>query len=124
MKIVDRILAVILILGGIGHGFGSYLGYKHEPVTMLWALNASALAFLVAALNLLRSARVSDRPLAWIAFAGSLAGAGFALAFGALIGNVFDFRPLTHAIADLGLAAFSLKAALTPSPNHIPIHGR
>lgn len=118
MKTVDRIFAVILILGGIGHSFGVYLGYKHDPMTMLWALSASVLVFLVAAINLLRSGRTNDRPLAWIAFAGSLVWAGFAFTFGVLIGNVFDFRPLWHAIAGLALAAFSLKAALTPSPNH------
>jgi hypothetical protein len=118
MKILDRIFAVVLILGGVGHGFGSYLGYRHEPVTLLWALNATVLSFLVAAVNLLRSGRTNDRPLAWIAFSGSLACAAFALTFGMLIGNVFDFRPLIHAVTTLALAAFSLKAALTPSPNH------
>ena len=118
MKTIDRIFAAILILGGIGHSLGSYLGYKHEPVTMLWSLSASALVFVVAALNLLRSGRTNDRPLAWIAFAGSLVWACLAFTFGVLIGNVFDFRPLTHAVAGLALAAFSLKAALTRSPNH------
>ena len=118
MKILDRILAVVLILGGIGHGLGSYLGYRHEPITMLWALNASVLGFLVAAINLLRSGRTNDRPLAWIAFAGSLACFVSALTFGLLIGNVLDFRPLIHGVTTLALAAFSLKAALAPSPNH------
>ena len=124
MRIVDRIFAVILILGGIGHGLGSYLGYKHEPITMLWALSVTVLTILVAAINLLRSGRTNDRPLAWIAFAGSMACAVSAFTFGVLIGNVFDFRPLWHTIAALALAAFSLKAALTPSPNHAPIQGR
>jgi len=118
MKILDRCFAALLILGGIGHAFGSYLGYRHQPVTMLWSLSASVLVFVVAALNLLRSGRSNDQPLAWIAFAGSLVWAGLAFTFGLLIGNVFDFRPLMHAIAGLALAAFSLKAALTPSPNH------
>jgi peptidoglycan/LPS O-acetylase OafA/YrhL len=118
MKVVDRIFAVILILGGIGHGFGSYLGYKHEPITMLWSLSVTVLTLLVAAINLLRSGRTNDRPLAWIAFAGSLACAVSAFTFGILIGNVFDPRPMVHTVAGLALAAFSLKAALSPSPNH------
>ncbi len=118
MRIVDRIFAVILVLGGIGHGLGSYLGYRHEPVTLLWSLNASVLGFLVATLNLLRSTRTNDRPLAWIAFAGSLACAASAITFGILIGNLLDFRPLMHYATALALAAFSLKAALAPSPNH------
>jgi hypothetical protein len=118
MKIVDRVFAWILVLGGLGHGLGSYLGYRHEPVTMLWALSTSALGILVAALNLLRSGRTNDRPLAWIAFAGSLACASVGIAFGILIGNIVDFRAMWHAISALVLAGFSLNSALTSSPNH------
>jgi len=113
MKVIDRIFAWILILGAIGHGIGSYLGYKHEPVTMLWAFNASFAGLLVASINLLRAGRPVDRPVAWIALLGSLALAASAIAFGVLIGNVFDPRPLVHAIAALALAAFSLKALLS-----------
>jgi hypothetical protein len=113
MRIVDRIFAWVLVLGGIGHGMGSYLGYRHEPVTMLWSLNASALAFIVAALNLLRAGRPEDRPLAWIAFSGSLFLAASAFTFGALIHNVLDPRPTMHYIAALALAGFSLKTALS-----------
>jgi len=116
MKIVDRICAWILVLGGLLHGVGSYLGYKHEPMTMFWALNGTQLALLIAAVNLLRVARPGDRPLAWIAFASSLAWAIGACVFGALMGNVFDPRALTHGLTALALAAFSLKAALAPSP--------
>jgi hypothetical protein len=105
------------MVGGIGHGFGSFLGYKHEPVTMLWALSVTVLTLLVAAINLLRSGRTNDRPLSWIAFSGSLACAVSAFTFGILIGNVLDFRPLTHGIAALALAAFSLKSALSARPH-------
>jgi len=112
MKIVDRIFSWILVLGGIGHGIGSYLGYKHEPVTLLWALSVTILTLLVAAINLLRCGRANDRPLAWIAFAGSLACAVSAFTFGVLIGNVFDPRPLVHCVAALALTAFSLRTAL------------
>jgi hypothetical protein len=112
MKVIDRIFAWILILGGIGHSVGSYLGYKNEPVTLLWALSASALGFLVAAINLLRAGRPTDRPLAWIAFAGSLFSAIAATSFGLLIGNLFDVRAMVHGISALALAFFSLRTAL------------
>lgn len=112
MKVLDRILATILVLGGLGHATGSYLGYRHEPLTLLWALSASLFSLLVAAVNLLRSGRPGDRPLAWIAFAGSLALAISAFTFGVLIGNAFDVRALVNGLTALMLAAFSLKTAL------------
>jgi hypothetical protein len=111
MKTIDRILAWILVLGGLGHGAGSYLGYRHEPLTMLWALSASLFSLLVAAINLLRSGRPGDRPLAWIAFAGSLALAISAFTFGVLIGNAFDVRALVNGFTALLLAGFSMRAA-------------
>ena len=116
MKLLDRILACVLGLGAIGHGLGSYLGYKQEPLTMLWALCASILGLLLTAINLLRSGRPADRPLAWICFAGTLAMAASAFAFGALIGNVFDPRALGNGGTAVVLAAFSLRTALRPDP--------
>jgi len=112
MKLVDRICACILILGGLLHAVGSYLGYKNQPITLFWALNASTLALLIGAINLLRVVRPGDRPLAWICFASSLAWAIGAFILGVLLGNIFDPRPLTHAVMSLALAGFSLRAAL------------
>ncbi|MDR3772219.1 MAG: hypothetical protein P4L26_02660 [Terracidiphilus sp.] len=118
MKTLDRILACIVILGSFGHGVGSFLAYKHEPVTMLWALSTSMLWQLIAAINLLRTFRPGDGPLAWIAFAWSVAMAISAFTFGVLIGNVFDVRAVVNVFVSLGLAAFSLKAALGASRTH------
>jgi hypothetical protein len=114
MKIIDRIFAWILVIGGVLHGWGSCQGYRHEPIIMLWALCATLLTLLIAAVNLLRVERSGDRPLAWICFAGSLSWAIAAFAFGVLIHNIFDPRPLTHYVTALVLAGFSLKAALKP----------
>jgi hypothetical protein len=114
MKIIDRIFAGILIIGGLLHGYGSYRMYAHQPMTMLWSLCATLLTLLVASVNLLRVARPSDRPLAWISFAGSLSWAIAAFTAGVLIGNIFDPRPMMHWITALVLAGFSLKAALGP----------
>ena len=119
MRTVDRILAWILVLGGVLHGAGSCLGYRHQPLTMLWALSASLFNLETAAINLLRARRPSDRPLAWIAFAGSVALAASALAFGALIGNVFDLRALVNGATALALAGFSLETALGAAKGRI-----
>lgn len=112
MKIVDRVVALILIVGGLLHGVGSFYLYKNQPMTLLWSLCATALILLVAVINLLRVARPNDRPLAWISFAGSLSWAAGAIGAGVLIHNIFDPRPLMHWACALVLAGFSLKTAL------------
>ena len=111
MKTLDRLFGCLLVLGGIGHGFGSYNAYRNEPMALLWALSGSLAVFLVAAINLLRAGRRGDRALAWIAFAACLGWCGFALWFGVLIGNVFDFRPLINLVVTAVLALFSLRSA-------------
>jgi len=116
MRILDRILSCLIILGGLGHGAGSILAYRHEPLTLLWALSASMFSLLMAAINLLRASRSTDRPLAWIACAASLALSVSAFTFGFLIGNVFDVRALVNGFAALALAAFSLKTASGATP--------
>lgn len=114
MKIIERIFAGILILGGLLHGFGSFHMYRNEPMTLLWSLCATLLALLIAAVNLLRVERPGDWPLAWISFAGSLSWAVAAFAAGLLIHNIFDPRPMMHWVTALALAVFSLRAAIKP----------
>jgi hypothetical protein len=112
MKIIDRIFAGILVLGGLLHGVGSFRMYTNEPMTMLWSLCATLLTLLIAAINLLRVERPGDCSLAWISFAGSLSWAVAAIAASVLIHNIFDPRPMMHWVTALALAGFSLKAAL------------
>jgi uncharacterized membrane protein YfcA len=114
MKIVDRIFSIILIFGGLLHGMGSLLMYNDGHMTLVWSLCASVLTFLIAAINLLRVQRPSDRALAWICFAGSLSWAVAAFTSGVLIGNIFDWSPLMHWVTALVLAGFSLRTALAP----------
>ena len=116
MKALDRVFGWLLVLGGIAHGLGSYKANSNQPMALIWALSASFAVFLLAAINLLRTERAGDRTLAWISFAGCVVWIAFVLWFGALIGNIFDFRPLIHLIISLVLAFFSLRGALRPVP--------
>lgn len=109
MKIADRALVALLLIGGIGHGIGSYLVYGKAPMSLLWALSASFAMFLLGGLNLLRIGRPADASLAWICLIGCLVQAGFALTFGHLIGNYLDPRPLVNAIVAILLAALSAR---------------
>jgi hypothetical protein len=112
VNVVDRVFGWLMVLGGIGHGLGSYKAYSKDPMTLLWALSASFAVFLLAAMNLLRAGGQADPRLAWICAAGCVVQIGFALRFGVLIGNVFDFRPLINAIVALILFTFSVRTAL------------
>jgi exosortase/archaeosortase len=47
-----------------------------------------------------------------VSFAGCLGWLVVVIAFGKLIGNYFDFRPLIQGIVTLALAGFSLRTAL------------
>jgi hypothetical protein len=63
MQAIDRTFGCLLLLGGIGHVFGSW---PAQPVARLWAEAAAFAIFLLAAIDLLRTARPTDRALAWI----------------------------------------------------------
>ena len=81
-----------------------------SQMSLLWALSASFAVLLLAAVNLLRAGRRGDRALGWISFAGCVVWIGFVLWFGALIGNMLDFRPLINLVITLVLAIFSLRS--------------
>jgi len=114
MRVVDRVFGWLMMLGAFGHGMGSWQAYRNDHMALLWALSASFAGLLLAAINLLRAERTSDRPLAWICFAGCVIWIGFVIVFGVLIGNVFDFRPLVNFVITAGLALFSLRTILAP----------
>ncbi len=101
-----------MLLGGIGHGIGSYKAYGNDHMVLLWAWSASLAVFLLAGVNLLRAGRPADRALAWISLGGCLAWMGCAAWFGQLIGNVLDFRPLVNFVVAAVLAIFSMRSLL------------
>jgi hypothetical protein len=111
MKWIDRGLSFLLILGGVGHTLGVLDFYK-DAQTLFWALTATELVFLLAAINLLRSWRPNDRTLAVITAIASAAYLVFTLRFGQIIGNLVDFRVMLFGALTVGLTAFSVRGAL------------
>jgi hypothetical protein len=109
MKTLDRVLGCILILGGVGHTFGSLQFYRHEQLTLLWALSFSLFIFLLGALNLVRAGRPADTTLAWICLVAGLCHIVATLRFGVLISNLFDFRVVLFILVTVGLCAMSLR---------------
>ena len=106
---VDRIFGWLLIVGSLLHAVGSVTGYRSTPVTLVWALSGSLAGLLLATLNLLRAGRPNDRTLAWASFSGCVGWVAVVLAFGKIIGNIFDPRVVTHVIITIVLAAMSLR---------------
>ncbi|MEC4593897.1 MULTISPECIES: hypothetical protein [Nitrospirillum] len=113
-KMIDRALAVLLILGAGGHTAGSFNAYGNQPMVLLWALSASILVILLGALNLLRGGRPGDRALAWICAAGLVAWMGCCVAFAAIAGTWLEPHAAIFLLLSAGLLAFSLRAALHP----------
>ena len=113
MKILDRVLGSILILGGVGHTFGSLQFYKHDQLTLLWSLSFSLFIFLLGTLNLVRAGRPKDTTLAWICLVAGLCHIAATLRFGVLIGNPFDFRVVFFIVVALGLCAMSVRTILS-----------
>jgi hypothetical protein len=120
-KYLDRALAVVLGLGAaVGHTLGSLTAYAHQPITLLWALNASVLGAMLGGLHLVRSFRPTDRVLAWLLVLPTLFWLGSAIQFGMLIGRPLDPRVVVIVVASVGLIAFSLKTALTARAKSYP----
>ena len=112
LKVLDRVLGCLLILGGVGHTFGSLLGYKSDQMTLLWSLSASLFIFLLGAVNLVRAGRDRDVPLAWICLVAGLCHIASSLRFGFLIGNMFDPRPLIFVVITLGLCGMCVRTLI------------
>ena len=108
---IDRGLSCLLVLGGVGHTFGVLQFYK-DPHTLFWALTASLLIWLLAAINLLRTWRTGDRALATLTACASAAYFVITLRFGQLIGDMADFRVILFAVISAGLTFLSLRDAM------------
>jgi hypothetical protein len=102
----------LLVVGGLLHAGGSWHAFHNDPPRLLWALSGSLAALLVAAVNLLRVGRPTDRPLAWVSFAASAAWVAVAVGFGAVLGHLADPRAVIHAVTAAVLAALSLRTLM------------
>ncbi len=112
LRYVDRGLSVLLIVGAGLHTLGVMKFYRGQPHPLFWALCETLLVLLLAAVNLLRTDRPSDRGLAWVATIASATYIGVSLGFGNLVGNLLDVRVLIFGLISLGLTLFGLRTIL------------
>lgn len=111
---LDRALSILLILGGVGHSIGSVLNFSNNQMMLLWALCASLFVFLLGAINLLRTRRPGDRPLAWLCLAGGICWIAGAIRFAVLVGNLLDVHAVIFIVITLGLCVFSGRSLMMP----------
>lgn len=112
LRFIDRALSALLILGAAGHTFGVLQFYRDQPHPLFWSLTETVLVLLLAAVNLLRVDRPSDRGLAWVCALFSATYIVISLYFGRLIGDMLDFRVIAFGLVALGLTLLSLRTAL------------
>lgn len=124
LKIVDRSLGWLLLLGGVAHTYGAYQAYVVQSHTFVWALSGSLAVMLLAVINLVRVERSDDRTLAWISFAGCACWIALAVAFGNATRDFLDPRVIYHVVVSLALAGMSLRMALGRGPGRTPMVAR
>ena len=110
---LDRFLGGLLTLSAAGHTVGTLAFYQWPSEIFVWSLGASLAAFLLAAINLLRVNRPTDRALAGICLAGSPGWLALVIAFGVVIGQMLDPRVLMHGVAAVGLTVMSIRTLTT-----------
>jgi hypothetical protein len=113
LKILDRVLSCLLILGGVGHTFGSLQFYKNDQMTLFWALSDSLFIFLLGTLNFVRAGRERDVAITWLCLVGGICHIVASLQFGFLIGNFFDFRPVIFVVITVGLCAMCVRTLVS-----------
>src|SRR5205807_7495670 len=115
MKTTDRVFGWLLVVASLLHCWGSYEAYRSNPELLLWAGGTGLAGMIIGAVNILRANRPGDSSLAWLSTAGCLGWLGVAFGFGAVVGNMVDFRSLTHASITIVLTFFSARTALRRS---------
>ena len=116
LKTLDRVFSVLLFLGGIGHSLGSYAAYSAKLETLLWALSASQLVFLLGTLNFVRAGRQGDRALAWITIIFNLTFLASVFAFfGMVVHNLLDPRVIGFTLIVLVLCVMSVRTMRAPN---------
>lgn len=112
MKTIDRIFAVLLILGTCGHIAGTLMLAPPMSGVWIWSLGASLAGLILGPLHLVRAGRPNDRAVALIATLGTVGWFFVALAFGISIHHVLDPRPFAHMIISAVLVAFGVRTLM------------
>jgi len=103
LTMLGRALAVILMIGGLLHGYGSFASYEAGSTALVWSLGSAAFAVFLGALAFHANRRPAERGFIAILIVGLAAWFVTVLGFGLAIGNVVDPRVLYHLVVAAGL---------------------
>ncbi len=110
MKRIDYLFAALLILFSAGHGFlGTLAADGWNSSASVWSFSGSVAAWLVAAINILRTGRPHDKGVAVIALAGSLSWIGLMAWLAVVAHMISDVRIWLFVGTAAGLVGFSIR---------------
>ncbi|GAB4522320.1 MAG: hypothetical protein Tsb0010_06570 [Parvularculaceae bacterium] len=115
MRYIDYAFSAALILFAAGHGFlGVQATYALNTPEAMWSFSGGVLAWMIAAVNILRVSRPGDRGVAIISLAGALTWIGLMAWLAPVSGMAGDIRLWLFVGSAAGLAAFSLYSLRAP----------
>jgi hypothetical protein len=113
LKIIDRGLGILLLIGAGAHTFGAIKLYGSNLNELWLALCVTLLIVLLGTLNLVRSRRGYDHVFARITVAATASWLGATVALGAITGNFLDPRVIVNIVVCTGLIIIGLRSALS-----------
>lgn len=117
LRITDYAFSGALILFAAAHGFiGSPAIYGWTSPQAVWAFSGSIAAWMIAAVNILRTGRPGDRGLALVALAGAVSWIGLIVWLASLSGAFSDIRMVLNIGAGTGLAIFAMRSVFLRTP--------
>jgi hypothetical protein len=109
LKWVDRGACLLLVLFAAGHAFiGTLMIRPWTETGTLWSVSGSLAAWMIAALNWLRSGRPHDKALTFWSLVGAVAWICLMIWLMEIAGMWRDPRPWLFILVSLVLSAFSV----------------
>jgi len=102
---IGRVFAVLLVLSGLLHGYGSLGTYPPASAELAWSLGSAAFAIFLGVLGFQVLEPGMSRLLVHTVISGLVFWMIIVLLFGVSIGNPADPRVVVHLVASIGLAA-------------------
>lgn len=102
-RYIGKGLAIALAVGGLLHGYGSFLAFPTGSPELVWSLGSAAFAIFLAVLAFHAEGAGAAEGSRRILVGGLAAWFATVLGFGLAIGDVGDPRVLYHLVVSAGL---------------------
>lgn len=116
MRILDKLIAWLLVIFGMLHAAATFMIYKRLSIDAIWFFSGAIAIWFAAALNLLRISYADRVPaLRWVALAGNLMMLALDVVIAAAISLHGNPQVTVLAVLLLLEIAFSLRAPYSAS---------